>query len=153
MKKLEDSTVHREERADFFLNTHFEGAWSNTAGTGRSIGRRQVPPLSLVVGKCAHDPHTPILYATLFPMRRRVGLPPPIRLLHLGRRLSTSLPTHLVSLFGIWICYFWCFLCSVANLFPGFLDFFNDCLIQWHQRGCFEVCRAKFHSGVELSVE
>ena len=29
LKKLEDLAIHREEQGDFFLNTHFEGAWSN----------------------------------------------------------------------------------------------------------------------------
>ena len=52
-----------------------------------------------------------------------MGLPPATRLLHLGRRPSTVLPTQLFSLFGTWIFYFGCFLCSAANLFLGFLIF------------------------------
>ena len=53
LKKLEDLAVHREEQGDFFLNTHFEGAWSNIVSTGRSVDYRQVRPPSPMAEKCA----------------------------------------------------------------------------------------------------
>ena len=115
-----------------YLNTHFEGAWSNTVSIERSVDCRRVPPPSLVIGKCVCDPHAPIWYSTFFPMRRGVrahgasssDAPPPPRSLAVDRSsYPPGFPVWYLDLLLLVLLVFGCQFVPRVSLF-----FFSDCL-------------------------